>query len=279
MKKIFSTIIPAVAVALALASCNSVMDDKAEIDSKHAIGNLPAVAVTGVVESSTSVALTGAVSDISNVIEVGVRVSESEDMSNASYSASGVLATEFTAVAGKLNPSSTYYVQAYAMMGDNSMAVSDVKAITTLAPAALSVKSLNGQTFVGGVVAYWGDEYSYSVSLDIDPADSTKVTVKNLDPYFASNGYVAEVGRNIFSGVIDWKNEVITIEAGQLVGYNDVYILGFNDPDPDAADDYDDIYLDIKNYGESLVIRNAFGVSSDAGWYELYPGGTTLVKK
>ena len=276
MKKILN-IIPFVAGLLALASCNSVMDDKDDIDAQYAVGEAPTVAITGATGASSSVIVAGTVSDASKAVEVGVLISASEDMADAAYWPADAVTAEFTAVAKKLSPLSTYYVQAYSVAKDNQTTYSPVQKVETGEPE-FGIAQMNGNVYVGSTVAYWGDAYNYNVSIVVDTEDSTKVTVNDLEPYFAGYGYVAAQGYNSYEGTIDWENKVITIENGQPTGYGSVILLGMNDPDPDAADDYEDIYLDIEDYGETLVIRNAYGSNAD-GWYELYRGGIRLTKQ
>ena len=105
----------------------------------------------------------------------------------------------------------------------------------------------------------------------------TKVTIKNLDPYFFENGMDADAGYNVFEGTMDWENMVITIPMGQKMGYEDVYITGLEGLEDD--DDYDDIYIDVLDYGQRLVIRNPFGPSADDGFWELYFDGIELLKQ
>ena len=268
MKK-FDKIISCVAIVAALVSCNSVSDDKADIDARYAISEMPAVTITNVKGESSSAVVTGVLSDPSKVVEVGVRVSESEDMADAAFWNAEEVAAEFAVVAKRLAPLSTYYVQAYVITNDNQTVLSTVQMVETGSPV-FSVAQLDGRTYAG-TISDGVDSYDLAITLHVDEEDSTKVTVLNLDPYFAAFGYVADLGYNIFEGVIDWTNKVITIEQGQLVGYGNVFIFGLDE----AGEDYDDIYLDIQNYGETIVIRNMYGVGDeDEPWMIYEPGGT-----
>lgn len=276
MKKIFN-IIPCMAVVTALVSCNSVMDDKDDIDALYAVGTAPTVTITSATGASSAITVAGTVSDASKAVEVGMLVSTSEDMADAAYWPANGVTAEFTAVAKKLQPLSTYYVQTYSVAKDNQRTYSEVQKVQTSIPE-FGIAQLNGNVYVGSTVSYWDNSYNYSVSVMIDTEDSTKCIIYDLEPYFAANGYVSAKGHNTYEGTINWKNKVITVENGQAVGYNSVILLGMNNPDPDVSDGYDDIYLDIEDYGETLVIRNAYG-SYDNGWYDLYSGGIRLVKQ
>ena len=130
MKKIFN-ILPVVAVALAFVSCNSTMDDKDEIDAKYVVGTAPTVAIANAAGGSSAVTVSGTVSDASKVVEVGVRVSSTEDMADPAYWPAAVVANEFTAVAKKLQPLTAYYIQVYSVAKDNQMTFSAVQRVMT----------------------------------------------------------------------------------------------------------------------------------------------------
>lgn len=264
--------------ALALMSCNSTMDDKADVDSSFSVGTLPTMVVTSTEVESMSVTVYGTLSDVSKLVEVGVRVSETEDMADAKCWEADDVEKEFTAVAKRLLPETTYYVQAYFVSKDNRMAFSEVKKIET-PEIVIGPQLLDGGVYTGQVVSVFDDETTYmcEFSLEIDPDDDTKVTIKNLDPYFLENGLDAESGYNVFEGTMDWENMVITIPMGQEMGYGDVFMTGLEGLDDD--DDYDDIYIDVLNYGQKLIIRNPFGPAADDGFWELYYEGAELLRK
>lgn len=276
MKK-YKIFLPFVAVALALVSCNSTMDDKDEIDGKYAVGTAPTVAIATANGGSSAVTVSGTVSDASKAAEVGVRIASSEDMADAAYWPASAVTAEFTAVAKKLQPLTTYYIQAYVVAKDNRMAFSDVQKVETGEPE-FGKAHLAG-TYSGTTIAATGEERAFSVTIEIDDEDSTKCVVNDLDPYFASYGYVASEGYNYYEGVIDWQKKTITIEGGQMVGYGSVFIIGLDDADYSVAEGYDDIYIDVLNYGETLLIKNAFGVADDEGFWEIYNGNLRLEKK
>ncbi len=132
-------------------------------------------------------------------------------------------------------------------------------------------------TFSGKVSGYFNGGYNASVQVLADPKDNSKVLVYNLDSYFAAYNYVAP-NYNAFSGTVNADKNKITLKAGQKVGYSTVYIQGFNDPDPDAADDYADIVLDYSSDYKTVTITNSFGSRVSGGWYEIYYGNIVLTK-
>jgi hypothetical protein len=119
------------------------------------------------------------------------------------------------------------------------------------------------------------------VTLVADASDENKIYIQNLDPYFADNGFVAEEGFNIFEGTLDTEKEIITVPAGQLVGYQDVVLAALDTDDPDEAEDNDsygqsDLIIKVVGKGASLQFVNAFGLMNGSGWWTLYYGGITL---
>lgn len=272
MKNIFK-IMPVVALAMACTSCNDLIDDKAAIDAKYHI-ELPTLSLqsaTAVDYSTVSVSYT--ISDIKGLANVGVQVATTSDFANPEYIEIEPETTG-TALAAGLAPDTKYYVRLYAYTPDNCT-YSEAKEVTTPS-VPLTAALLEGKTYKGATTSYFGDDYSFAVTFVADAEDPYKVTVCDLDPYFASNGYVASKGVNMYEGVLDPETGIITVASGQQVGYKDVVVQAFDDADPDVAEDYDDIKIKLNNYGASITIMNAFGVLSSGGWYELYYGGLTL---
>lgn len=128
----------------------------------------------------------------------------------------------------------------------------------------------------GTVVAYWGDEYKFNFNIVPNAEDETNSTVivENFDPYFSGKGYVASKGYQKIIGTLDAENSMIIIAAGQDVGVGCQYI-GFNNADPDMADDDDDIYLAFDT--TTITILNAYYMWA-GGYYEIYPGGIVCSK-
>ena len=277
MKNIFKTLIPCLVLAVGFTGCYDEMDDKASIDAKYALANVPTVTLsaTNVIDySSASVA--ASFSTVEGVVEVGFMVAASADFSGAKiYSASAVASSIEQALAG-LAEQTTYNVKAYAYLGDGRMVYSDASSFTTPEAPALSAEMLTGKTYTGtSTSVLYGDSYTMNVTLVADAADPTKIYVQNLDPYFASYGYNAANGFNIFEGVLDVEAETITVAQGQKIGYYDVALVAFDNADPDAAAGYSDLVIKVVNKGAALKIVNAFGMD-EGGFYELYYGNITL---
>ena len=126
----------------------------------------------------------------------------------------------------------------------------------------------------------WPD---HVISISRDNDDINKVWIGNIDPYFAQYGYKAP-NYNLFYGTVNEDKTEISIPCGQEVGYENVCLYGFDDPDasndPDAGGK---IIISIQNDGKTLVMNNAWGVcrSDDlsGGWFNLILGPTTFTKK
>ena len=120
---------------------------------------------------------------------------------------------------------------------------------------------------------YWGDDYSgHVITIAADDKDITKVVFTNLDPYLGS------AAGNGISGQVNNEKTLITIASGQATGYSTTYFQGFNNPDPDVADDYDDIYFEVID-AKTIRLVNAFGSRSSSGWYELLYGDAIFEKQ
>ncbi len=264
-------------LAVGFTSCYDEMDDKAVVDAKYELANVPTVTLsaTNVIDYS-SASVTASLSSAEGVAEVGFMVADNADFSGAKiYIASAVSSSIEQALAG-LAEQTTYNVKAYAYLGDGRMVYSDASSFTTPQAPPLSTEMLSGKTYTATVTSYFGNKYSFDVTLVADAADPTKIYVQNLDPYFASYGYTAAKGYNSFVGVLDSEAETITVAQGQAVGYGDVALGVFDNADPDAATGYSDLVIKVISKGAALKIENAFGVVASDGWWELYYGGFTL---
>jgi len=279
MKNIFKTLIPCLALSVALTGCYDEMDDKAVIDAQHALANTPTVSMASAAAldySSASVA--GSLSTVEGVVEAGFMVATAADFSDAKIYTVDNIASSFEMTLSGLAEQTTYSVKAYAFLGDDRIVYSEASSITTPQAPPLSAELLNGKTFAANITSYYGTALTMEVTLVADEADPTKIYLHNLEPYFASYGYNAANGFNIFEGVLDVESETITVAQNQKVGYYDVVLTVFDNADPDAATAYSDMVIKVISKGAALQIQNAFG-PNEGGFYELYYGGITLNAK
>ena len=276
MKNIFKTLIPCLVLAVGFTGCYDEMEDKASVDAKHALTNVPTVTLSSAnVIDYSSASVAASFSTVEGVVEVGFMVAANADFSGAKlYTASAVSASIEQALAG-LAEKTTYNVKAYAYLGDGRMVYSEASTFSTPEAPALSAELLSGKTYTASVTSYFGDIFTFEVTLLADAADPTKIYLQNLDPYFASFGYTADKGYNIFEGVLDVEAETITVAQGQKLGYYDVALVAFDDADPDVAAGYSDLVIKVISKGAALKVENAFGFN-EGGFYDLFYGDFTL---
>lgn len=136
-------------------------------------------------------------------------------------------------------------------------------------------------TYTASKTPYFsGRPSDFEITIYKDADDVSKVWIGNLDPYFAASGFVAPA-ENYFYGIVNEDKTKIVIPKDQPVGYQDVVLVGFTDPEADGA--FTDVVIEISADGNTLTMPNAFGVvkSSDmsSGWFNLYTGPIVFTKK
>ncbi len=121
--------------------------------------------------------------------------------------------------------------------------------------------------------------FDWDITISRDETDINKVWIGDLDPYFAANGYTAANGSNIFYGIVNEEKTQILVPVGQTLGYQNTALVAFVAADPDVDEtEGDNVVIDIKDNGQTLVITNAWGIYDD-GWWNLFRGPITLTKK
>ena len=116
---------------------------------------------------------------------------------------------------------------------------------------------------------------SFTISADPEGDPFTDLIVSGgINPYFVS---AAGANPDYYAKV---EGETVRVFAEQPCGHSDVILLGFNAPDPNAADSYDDALFELKEDG-TLVQTNAFGAYTPSGgaFYEIYLGGAVFTKE
>lgn len=126
--------------------------------------------------------------------------------------------------------------------------------------------------------------FDWNVTISRDETDLSKIWISNLEPYFASNGYVAPKA-NYFYGVVNSEKTEIRVPVRQAIGYKDegvdVVLAGFSGVDPDESDELDagaNIIISILENGQKLRIENAYGAVSE-GWWNLMYGNQIMTKQ
>lgn len=138
-------------------------------------------------------------------------------------------------------------------------------------------------TYSASAASYFSDRgpFEWDTKFEKDAEDVSIVWISNIEPYFASFGYVAPE-ENYFYGVVNEDKTEIAIPTGQAIGYQDVEFHGFSTPDPDddAAEEVTKVIILIEDDGNKLVFPNAWGAKRAAGgWFNILYGGLELTKK
>lgn len=260
-----------------LASCADEVVVKDEADKNIFPTSTVSVSDMKLVENGNKSIVVSAVvanSDTLNVMEYGFVYSTNEDMSDPA--AVKVAVKEDGVMSAKISiaPSTTYYIAAYAYVRGAAVQ-SDAIAVTTNDPDPITVASLNGSTYYAtGVADAWGDSWNIEATLVAGEGDS--IFVCNLDPYFATNGFVAANGYNVLGGVLavseDGSSATITCSSGQAIGYQDVVFYGYDMETGNILD----IVIEIYNYGQSAALKNWTGTYSGGWWSMISPCALTL---
>ena len=110
-------------------------------------------------------------------------------------------------------------------------------------------------------------EYTYSVSLTMDPSDVQLVWINDIEPYFGSYGYLASKGYNKFYGIVNEDLTQITIPAKQKLGYENTEIVAC-DIQSQTVLEGEDIIIEIKDGGKILEFVTPWGIY-DEGWWNI----------
>lgn len=274
MKNIFK-FLPALALALCFVSCEDLTDDKATIDAKYAV-EAPTLQLSNLqaVDYST-VSYTFSISDLKGVSAFGLEVADNANFANSElFEIEDLTATSGSAVASGLSPDTKYYARLCAYTPDN-MAVSSAMEVTT-PEVPLTASLLAGKVYKGTYADYWGDAYDFAVTFIADAEDPYKVTVCDIEPYLAANGYKASNGYNKFEGVLDPETGIITVFAGQKVGYKGYYLEGYDTESIDTAEEATDLYIQVVNFGAAVTIINGYGFTDGGGYWEIFDAPITL---
>lgn len=282
MKKILKYL-PLVA-ALALVSCVKDAPSKSEVEAgfdKFA-GTMPTVTIASSASEIDAAAGTATVnvtfaglSDQLDSLSVGILSDTDPTFANASFVKYDNPTNGTVSLKAKVSANSHYYVRGVVAFNKGT-SFSDVIEIEV---PDIPFRDKAAGTYSGAAPGYWGDKYTATIQIVADPEDNSKVKVYNLDSYLVSIGYTAEKGYNIYSGTIDEENLQIIVENGSSPGLNGFALYGFSGPDPDSAEGYADIVLKFNSKFSSVTVPNAWGLSTAAGWYEIYLGGAVLAKQ
>lgn len=126
----------------------------------------------------------------------------------------------------------------------------------------LDLSNVDGLRFGGSVIDYFGEEFTFDFTLA--QGEGTTVYIRNLDPFFAQNGYTAESGANILAGELvvaeDGYSASITCQLNQSIGYSDAV---FTNPFGGAT-------IDFTLTESTLICKTGYGVVASGGWYSAF---------
>mgnify|MGYP003316971257 CR=1 FL=1 len=279
MKNIFKFAAIAL-LASAAISCQGALE-KDEVEAGFAPKQeLPVVAISPEVECDAILGIAKVTFSITRVagaegLEAGVISDTDPSFYNSTFTAVESPAEGTFTVTAKVIPNTTAYIKAVA---SNNSGSAYSETITVQVPDVPFFYKVPGNYRSGSFMSYFDDEVAMNFNIVADDEDPLKVTVENFEPYFASNGYTADKGVNVFEGEIDEENMEVIIYRGQLVGYKDVYLDGFDNEDPDVAEYMDDVHIKFDSSCQTATILNACGACSSGGWYNLMYGGIVCTK-
>lgn len=219
MKNIFKTLIPCLALSVALTGCYDEMDDKAVIDALHFQENTVSASIGEVSAINFStVTMSGSVSSVDGVSEVGFMVSTSADFSTYSAYPADELSTSF-AYTLTTTDETTLYIRTYAYGIGGVTNVSETKSVTTPVAPKFEISG-----------TYEAIDYDASSS---EPTTPYEVTVELLDDdeYNLAITNLWDGGMTIYANY-NQETGVVTIPAGQVIyvhaSYGDVWIEEYN---------------------------------------------------
>ena len=259
-----------VAAAGMFAGCSQEELVKSEIDNaNYPKANVELSALTvGTVATTTADLSFGVTGYTTEVLEIAVVYSETPDFATTQMMVyTDSVAETINMQLKGLSMETTYYATAYAYMRGATVCTDTVSFTTSAEP--ISKEMLNGKAYgKAGVADYWGDAHDFAFTLSIGEGDT--IYVNSFDPYFAANGFTADKGVNILTGILaiaeDGKTATITCEPGQLIGYQDCVFVATTT----GADVLPLVFDITKNGAKIAVTSTMFGVSSPGGWYTLF---------
>lgn len=253
MKMFFRYTFPCMVIALVLFGCNDIMEDKAVIDAKYEALDNPTIAMASAeAETYESALVSGVVSGLENVQELGFQLSTDETFANSMNYISNDVNTGFKAGLTGLSENTTYYVRAYVF----------TKTGHTVYSEAATFKTPNAPFFeIDGVytavdykhsspTSYNKSDATYSMSISFVEGSETEVEIYNLWD-----------GGETMMGVYDAEASTITVPTGQNLynypGYGYVIANAVNDA--------------MTNYQDAIVFKfKSLGGLMETGFYEAY---------
>lgn len=255
MKNIFKTLIPCLVFAMGFTSCYDEMDDKASVDAQYALANTPTVAISAATANDhSSATVTASISIVEGVVESGFMVAGSADFSGAKAYIVENATSISTQVTG-LAEMTTYYVKAYAFLGDGRLVYSEPMTFTTLEAPSYEL--------VGTYVAM-----DYDAKTGEAASEAYEVTVE-LNGTEAKLTNIWDGGETVV-GTYDETAQTITVATKQLIfvhpSYGDVNMVAVND----AISAYTEAVVFQFTPKGGLLVSSNWGAVCSAGSFGYY---------
>lgn len=261
MKNIFKLMIPCMAFAFSLASCDKTMDDKASIDAQYERATSATVSLSGVsaVDFQTITASANVGSE-SEVIEEGIQLCSSADFAKGVSSfANEEVASSFSIEVPGLAELTTYYVRAYAMTRTAGLIVTEPQSVTT--PRA-PIFPLDG-TYT---VTEWDVEDDYETWTPAAETYEMTITFDESDPTIVNITNIWDGGMTV-QGQYDPESGIITVPNMQIIyvhgTYGDIWIRGV---EKDFSDYSDAVYFQFTALGGKME-STPMGAICNAGTF------------
>ena len=224
MKNIMKLMIPCLAVAFALTSCDSTMDDKASIDAKYEKPSSATVSLSSAAAADFQTITASAAVSGEDVVESGIQVcSDASFLSGVKTVVSEAATGSFTASVSGLAEQTSYYVRAYAATKTAGILVTEAQSVTTPKAPIYPVEGV----YVATEVDYdedsgeWAAADQYEMLIERDANDPTIVNITNIWG-----------GGMTVQGQYDEAKGTITVPNMQVIyvhkTYGDVWIRGVN---------------------------------------------------
>ena len=272
----------ALALVVLAASCSKMAPSKSEVEAGFSgkyTGKLPEVAIVGTPECdaingavTVKVSVTGITAELGKVV-LGVLSSNKESFDDPKSGELEVSSDGTYEITGSVSANSTWYLKATAST-DYGCAYSD--ALRVAVPDIPFFYKISG-SWSGTVTSLaYGDQYTSVLEIILDDEDPENTCyVGNLEPYYASKGYVIGEEFNYIVGTIDNENSQIILETGNSLHLGGRYYFA-TDAEGGVIDG--DV-LKLSADGGSLVRSNGFYTVTSEGEAEDWYSGAVYKKK
>ncbi len=215
MKKLFKYVIPCLAAAFMLTSCNSTMDDKAAVDARFTQYANPVLnSATATATTFETATATATVESLENVQEVGFQISTDASFSSYESIVCEEVSESFSASFSGLKEETTYYVRSYAFTKTGLTVYGEATSFTTPKSPIFDIEgTYTASTSLLDFDTYeFGPGYSNKVTISYVEGSKTEINITNL----------YDEGETVI-GSYDAETGEIIIPSGQLVMTHDTY--------------------------------------------------------